>query len=283
MARRLGPAFGGIAGLDRIADIFAIGGGCMAKQLAFGAIDRGRISAIRPRLFAADIEFRRPVQRIGWVPVFGGEGFDFLERFGRAFWLGIACQPFPAAFAPETAFAHAPETGGGVHHIGAVDPHDASGQFWRDIKGKVDVFGPDRGRQSIAGVICNLDRFGWGAEGCGDQHRAKDFFLHQRGCGCQPRDQCGRIEAALWCCGLIDLAFGIGADHLADLRVLHRVDDGAHVDAFVQRITDAQPVHTGLEFGIEPLSDPFLHQQARSCAADLTLIEPDCIDQPFNG
>ncbi len=61
------------------------------------------------------------------------------------------------------------------------------------------------------------------------------------------------------------------------------VDDGADVDAFIKRVADAQPVHAGFEFGIETVGNAFLDQQARSSTADLALVEPDRIDEAFDG
>jgi len=63
---------------------------------------------------------------------------------------------------------------------------------------------------------------------------------------------------------------------------LHRVHHGTDVNAFVQRVSKAQTVHSVPQSGIEILGNTFLHQQARSGAADLPLIEPDRIDQPFD-
>ena len=77
------------------------------------------------------------------MAVLGRERFDFLKRFVCAFWLCIAAQTFPAAFAPKAAFAYAAETGGRVHHVRAVDPDDARDQFRRDIQSQIDVFRPD--------------------------------------------------------------------------------------------------------------------------------------------
>ena len=76
----------------------------------------------------------------------------------------------------------------------------------------------------------------------------------------------------------------VGAiDHAGDGVQLHRVDDRADVDAFVQGVADAQAVHPAFQLVMEAVGDAFLHQKARSGAADLALVEPDRIDQPFDG
>ncbi len=40
------------------------------------------------------------------------------------------------------------------------------------------------------------------------------------------------------------------------------IDDGAHVDAFVQRVAKAQPVHPAFQLVVEAVGDAFLHQKA---------------------
>ena len=67
-----------------------------------------------------------------------------------------------------------------------------------------------------------------------------------------------------------------------DRRQLHRIDNRPHVDAFVQRIAQTQAIHPAFQLVVEALRHALLHQQAGACAADLALIEPDRIDQPFN-
>ena len=59
------------------------------------------------------------------------------------------------------------------------------------------------------------------------------------------------------------------------------VDNCAHIDALVQRVTDAHMLHACLKFADELFSDIFLHQQARPGAADLALVEPDGIHNAF--
>ena len=81
----------------------------------------------------------------------------------------------------------------------------------------------------------------------------------------------------------MNVTSSVAFDHAFDGLQLNRVDHGAHVDAFVQRIADAQLVHPGTQLVMETVGDAFLHQQARARTADLTLIEPDRIDQTFDG
>ena len=62
-----------------------------------------------------------------------------------------------------------------------------------------------------------------------------------------------------------------------------RRDDGADVDGLVERRADAQRAHAVANFRDERLGDALLHQQARAGAANLSLVEPDAIDQAFDG
>ena len=65
--------------------------------------------------------------------------------------------------------------------------------------------------------------------------------------------------------------------------MLNRIHHCAHIDAFVERITQTQGFHPRAQFLVEAFCDTFLHQKARPGAADLTLIEPDRIHQPLDG
>src|SRR5580692_1419808 len=63
---------------------------------------------------------------------------------------------------------------------------------------------------------------------------------------------------------------------------LHRSDDGANIDSFVQGRTDTERAHAAPNFFHERLGDAFLHQQTRTRTANLSLIEPDSINQSFH-
>ena len=233
-------------------------------------------------MFASDIQLCSTIERVRRLTVSRCKWLGWFDWLRRCLWFCVTCQTFPAAFTAKAAFAYATKASSSIHHVGAIDPNDARSQFRRDIERKVDVFRPDRCGKAIARVVRDFDSLGWRAECCRGQNWSKDFFLHQCRCGRQASDQCWGIETAFGCCDLIGFAFCISADHLGDLVQLNRVHDGANVDAFVERITDAQPVHPGLEFGVEPISDAFLDQQARSGAAYLSLIEPNRVNQPFD-
>ena len=96
-------------------------------------------------------------------------------------------QAFAPALAAEAAFAVAAEAGGGVEHVGRIDPDDASLDAGRDLKRAIDVLRPDGGREAVAGVVGERDRFIRRAEGRGDQHRAEDLLAREHGCRARRR------------------------------------------------------------------------------------------------
>ena len=71
-------------------------------------------------------------------------------------------------------------------------------------------------------------------------------------------------------------------DQPLDAVELHPRDDRANVDRLVERRPDAQRAHAIANLCDERLGDALLHQQARAGAADLSLIEPDAVDQAFD-
>src|SRR2546426_1816202 len=72
-------------------------------------------------------------------------------------------------------------------------------------------------------------------------------------------------------------------DQPLDALELHSRDDGANVDGFVQRRTDSQRIHAILNLADQLVCDALLHQEPGTRAANLPLIEPDAVDEPFHG
>src|SRR5208282_3501072 len=72
-------------------------------------------------------------------------------------------------------------------------------------------------------------------------------------------------------------------DEGADALKLHGSDDRTHVDVLVEGRTNAKGAHTAANLVDQDFGDALLHQKARAGAADLSLIEPDTIDQAFDG
>src|SRR6185312_13646487 len=64
---------------------------------------------------------------------------------------------------------------------------------------------------------------------------------------------------------------------------LNRRDDRSNVDGLVERRANTKRLHAGTDLAVKRLGDALLHQQARAGAADLSLVEPDAIDQTFDG
>ena len=91
---------------------------------------------------------------------------------------GVSIESFPPSFSTKAAFPSSSKAGSGIKLIGRIDPSDSANQFGCDIQSKVDILGPDRGRQSIAGIIGQSDRFGGGAKSGTNQDRTKNFLLH---------------------------------------------------------------------------------------------------------
>ena len=76
----------------------------------------------------------------------------------------------------------------------------------------------------------------------------------------QARDQCWWIVAALRSGRLKYLTFGVVSDQFGDHVALAWVHDGTDVDAFVERVADAQARHACLKLCIKSVCDPFLDQ-----------------------
>ena len=89
--------------------------------------------------------------------------------------LHVFVQAFLAAFTPEAGFTIVPKAAGGVELVGAIDPHGTGFDLGGEVQRQVDVFAPDACRQPVAGVVGELHRFLWRAEGHGSQHGAEDF------------------------------------------------------------------------------------------------------------
>ena len=60
-----------------------------------------------------------------------------------------------------------------------IDPRYSANDLGGQIKGKVDVFGPNRSGQSIAGIVGQSHRLLGRSEGRANQNGSEDLFLHQ--------------------------------------------------------------------------------------------------------
>jgi len=64
---------------------------------------------------------------------------------------------------------------------------------------------------------------------------------------------------------------------------LHARDDSADINGLIERGTHAKRVHAVLNLADQFIGDALLHQQPRTGAANLSLVEPDAVDQAFDG
>jgi len=111
------------------------------KQTPVRAAHFDAVTRIRPRLFAADVEFHGAIDRgsrsIGW---FLGR-LIYRERCCMYRWrilkpcsLEIFEKPLAPTLASITALAIASETAGGIEQIRAVDPHHAGFELRRNVQ-----------------------------------------------------------------------------------------------------------------------------------------------------
>ena len=136
-------------------------------------------------------------------------------------------------------------------------------------------------------MVGNLHRLLRRAEGhhCGDG--AKDLDVHDGGGWLDVGEDRGRKPVARARQFTRSLqqraAFGFSLlNNLGDALQLDGIDDGAHVDGFVQRVADAQALHAAAEFAEELRRNALLHEDARARTADLALVEPDGVNNTFN-
>ena len=196
-------------------------------------------------------------------------------------------QPFPSALAPVPAFAISTESAGCVEEIGAVHPDYASFDLRSDLQGDIDVLAPDTGCETVRSVVGKFNRLPQSSERHRSQHWTKDLFLGNRGTRMHVGKQSRRIVQSLHRQGRSRLAAGCAFSYTlvyqpADALELHRGNDGTNVDSFIEGRAHAQSLHAGPDLRNQSFSNTFLHQQPRTGAADLSLIEPDAIDEPFD-
>src|SRR5262249_45404948 len=71
-------------------------------------------------------------------------------------------------------------------------------------------------------------------------------------------------------------------DQAPNALELYRRHDSADIDCLVQWGTDAQCLHPVANLAHQLLRNALLHQQPRPRTADLSLVEPDAVDQSFD-
>eukprot|EP01139_Manchomonas_bermudensis_P024364 Amastigsp_a842540_113.p2 type:complete len:396 gc:universal Amastigsp_a842540_113:1228-41(-) len=65
-----------------------------------------------------------------------------------------------------------------------------------------------------------------------------------------------------------------------ELRLIH---ERTHVDALVERVSEAERVHAAAQLGEEGLPDVLLEKEARACAAHLAAVRVDGVDDALDG
>jgi len=144
---------------------------------------------------------------------------------------------------------------GCVELVGAVDPHDSGLYLRGKVERDVDVLAPDARCEAVDGVVGQLGCFGRRAERHGDEDWTEDFFLDDCRPGMNVGEQSGREKAALLRQRIARLpaARALGhtcIDHFADGFKLHRRDNCADVDGFVERRSNAQRFHARANLGV---------------------------------
>ena len=74
-----------------------------------------------------------------------------------------------------------------------------------------------------------------------------------------------------------------GVEVAQDRLELGARHNGAHIGVLVQRVAHAQDAQTALEFGHDGVRHGLLHEQTRTGAADLPLVEEDAVDDALDG
>src|SRR4051794_626990 len=109
----------------------------------------------------------------------------------------ILPQPLPSSFPAKPAFSVAAEAAGGIEDIGAVDPERPGLDLGRDVQSEIDVLGPHAGRETIPGIVGQLDRLLRGSEGHQYDHRTEDLDLGNGRCRRYVGEQGRRVEPAI--------------------------------------------------------------------------------------
>src|SRR5690606_27579428 len=299
---RRGPGRALDGGLHRVTDVLAVAEGSLTDALALRPQHRVAVVAVRSLLLAADVELGGAVDGRA-----AGGGAPAVLRVAQQLGSGGLSQvvhgvlpearleggpevlehALVPALAAEAALPVAAEAGGGVELVGRVDPHHAGLELRCDVEGEVDVLGPDAGGEAVARVVGQLDGLLRRAEGEADDDRPEDLLLSY-GRGWRDVGEQGRRvvpallrngPAGLEAVGAVGLAL---LDQALDLAQLHGRDDRADVDALVQRGALAQRLHALPELRLDLGGDALLHQQAAAGAADLTLVEPDGVDDALH-
>src|SRR5947209_13970805 len=155
------------------------------------------------------------------------------------------------------------------------------------MQSDIDVLAPKAGSKAVSCVVRQFNGFAQRAEGHGGEHRPEDLFLCDGGARMNIREQRWRIVQSLYRKLGSRLAAGCSLgyaliDQSPYALQLRRSNDGADINGLVERRAHAQRFHARANLRDQSLGDALLHEQTRACAANLSLIEPDAVHQPFD-
>ena len=199
MGRLALPASGRARRLHGIADVFAVALGHNPQQ-PFAMAHFAAVTAIRAHLFAADVQLGAAVHAVALAD----RRFDLNRCFRSRRQLArnartddrrnrpmhqVLAQALAPAFAAEARLTVAAKAARGIELIGGVDPHHTGLQSRRYFQGQTDRFAPDAGRQTVAGVVGQVDGFARRAKCLYHQHRPEDLVLDDLGAAVHARHQ----------------------------------------------------------------------------------------------
>src|SRR5450830_1630873 len=276
----------------------------------FGQVHRGYVADLRGQDdFAHDdspeilvIRFNRAASEVCDKPMFGPSwsstaatsgsdtpARDVMTAHGDADVLdfGEDFEAVLAAFTAGTGTFHPTERLTQVAHVLAVDEDHAGFDAVGQAMGLADVLGPDIGRQTILGIVGQLQGLGFILEWDQAHYRTKDLFLgnahlvvhigeHRRLDelpATQVRRQVGRTFQATGQQGGAFLDTDL--DVAGDLVIVGLSDHRANLGFWVLRVADDQALGAGGKLGDELRVDAFLNEDPATGGAAFTVERED--------
>ena len=211
-----------------------------------------------------------------------------LARLQGCAGLQVRGEALAAALAAVAGLLVAAERRRRVEAVEGVRPDHAGAQLVGDGEDLRPLVAPDARRQAVRRVVRLGDRLGRRAEGQHRQHRPEDLLARDPRRGRhvvedrrrEPEAVLGddaRRRPALGTLGLADVA------ELADAVQLLAGVDRPDVGVLVERVAEPQRREPRLQPVDDLLVDALLHQQPRSGAADVPLVEEDAVDDALDG
>mmetsp|Transcript_22622 Transcript_22622/g.52697 ORF Transcript_22622/g.52697 Transcript_22622/m.52697 type:complete len:615 (+) Transcript_22622:67-1911(+) len=304
-----------VRGLDSVPDVLAVALTNVGNRRAVGPLDLADIDGVGPLLHSTDVHLGCAVNGRHGSAVEGGDvdhgrglararvdrplgniGTKVLGRLlagecGACALLplraAVGVQALLASVTPETGLAESTEAGGGIEEVVGVDPHGPRLDAQAHLHGQTNVLGPHRPTETVDAVVGQGNRLLGSAERLHRQNGAEDLLHDAGGRGvaaeherrrevqANVRHARARLEHLV--------ALSLGDVNVALQRLeLALVHDRTHVDVLVQAVAKTKSAHARLELLDEDVVDLLLHQQARTGAAHLALVEPDRVDNALH-